>query len=113
MDGVEGYMSVPEAAERWGRDATVLRQFLRRGMIPGAERNGPLGTWRIPAYDSPPVMLPRRDKLAEDERREIARRGHAGANRSKLARAYGVQRLHVYRMMEKYPPEDADGDARG
>lgn len=105
MERVEGYMSTREAAERWGRDVTVLRQLLKRGMIPGAERNGPRGNWRIPAHGFPPVALPSREKLTEEERREIARLAHDGANRTRLARAYGVQRLHVYRLMKKYPPE--------
>ena len=110
MNGVEGYMNTREAAERWGRDVTVLRRFLNRGMVPGAERNGKRGNWRIPDSDAPPVALPRRTKLAEEDRREIARLAHAGAKRSELARAYGIKRLHVYHLMEKYPPKD---DAEG
>ena len=96
-------MNAEQAAKRWDRDPTIIREFCRRGMIPGAEKLK--RDWSIPAYDSPPVSLPRRDKLSEEDRREIARQGHGGANRTKLAQAYGVKRLHVYHLMKKYPPE--------
>ena len=110
MNGVEGYMSTRQAAERWGRNVEVLRRMLKRGMVPGAVRNGTRGNWCIPVSDAPPFALPRRTKLAEEDRREIARLAHAGANRTELARAYGIKRLHVYHLMEKYPPkDDADG----
>lgn len=102
-------MSAREAAKSWGRDVTVLRQLLKKGLIPGAERNGPcrvaLGAYR------PTTPRPSCFRAGTSLRRKNGARSrlaHAGANRTKLARAYGVKRLHVYRMMEKYPPENAD-----
>ena len=68
-------MNAEQAAKRWDRDLTIIREFCRRGMIPGAKKLK--RDWSIPAYDSPPVALPRRDKLSEEERREVARQGHA------------------------------------
>ena len=97
------YVSAKEAAELWDRDPTVIRRFCREGLIPGAYKGKK--AWRVPAYDSPPVVLPRREKLTETEKREVAALGHAGANRSHLARTYGVGRRHVYRRMRTYPPE--------
>jgi hypothetical protein len=97
------YLSVPEAARRWDRPPNSVQMFCRRGLIPGAFKNE-RGWWRIPEGDEPPG-LHRTAKLTEDERREIARLAHAGANRSKLARDYGVERQHVYHLMGKYPPE--------
>lgn len=93
------YLSVPEAARLWGRDPNNVRKFCRRGQIPGAFKNE-RGWWRIPEGDEPPG-LHRRGKLTEEERREIARLAHEGADRSKLARAYGVKRIHVYHLMGK------------
>lgn len=99
-------MNAEQAAKRWDRDPTIIREFCRRGMIPGAEKLK--RDWSIPAYDSPPVYLPRRDKLSEEERQEVARQGHAGANKSRLARAYNIKRLHVYHLMGKYPKKKED-----
>ena len=94
-------MTAKQAAEMWDRDPTVIRDFCRRGLIPGAVKGKK--EWSVPASDSPPVSLPTRAKLSEDERREIARRAHAGADRSQLARTFGVGRQTIYRMIEEYP----------
>ncbi len=100
------YLSVQEAARLWERRPDSIRDFCRRGLIPGAHKNES-GWWRIPEGDEPPG-LHRRGKLTEEERREIARLAHEGADRSKLARAYGVKRIHVYHLMGRYPPENVD-----
>lgn len=100
------HLSVPEAARLWGLSLNVVRYSCQQGRIPGAFKNE-RGWWRIPEEKEPPG-LPRRSKLTEGERREIARLAHAGANRSKLARDYGVQREHVYHLMRTYPPEKND-----
>ena len=97
------YVTAKRAAEMWGRNPTVVQSFCRRGMIPGAIKGK--GGWLVPAYDSPPVSLPRRERLVDSERREIARLAHSGRNKAEIARAYGVGRQTVYRMMEEYPPE--------
>ena len=97
-------MTLRQAARRWQRDPGTLRDFCRRGLIPGAYKNGS-GYWRIPEGDEPPG-LHRGVKLTEEERREIARLAHGGANRTELAKAYGIERLHVYHLMGRYPPEE-------
>ena len=98
------YLSVPEAARLWGRSFTSVRDFCRFGMIPGAYKNE-RGWWRIPEAKEPPG-LPRLNKLTEEERREIARLAHKGANRSRLARDHGITREHVYHLMRTYPSEE-------
>lgn len=98
-------MGTEEAARRWGRDPSMIRSLCRQGRIPGAFKDES-GSGRLPAQDSPPVASPRREKHSEKERREIASLAHAGANRTRLAREYGVKRLQVYRWMRAYPPEE-------
>ena len=100
------YLSVPEAYRLWGRDADNVQDWCRRGLIAGAFKNA-RGWWRIPEGSEPPAIR-RRAKLNEKQRREVARLGHANVNRTELARAYGIKRLHVYHLMEKYPPENSD-----
>ncbi len=106
LGDVEGYFdSATEAAKVWGRDVDVIRVLCRTGLLPGAFKDG--RDWKIPFEAEATVRAHKREKLTKEDRREIARLAHAGANRSRLARAYGVERLHVYRMMEKYPPGNA------
>ena len=94
------YMSSHEAARAWGCYPTTVRRRCERGVIPGAYRDE-LGRWRIPFSESPPEMPAY--KLTEGQKREIARRAHAGENRTHLAQEFGVERQHVYRMMREYP----------
>ena len=83
-----------QAALAWGRDLGVVQDLCRRKEIPGALRGGD-GYYKIPKGPGPPG-LPKRDKLTEEEGREIARLVHAGANRTRLAEKRGIKRSHVH-----------------
>ena len=43
---MEGYLSIREAAEKWGVSQRRINQYCAEGRIPGAERFG--GSWAIP-----------------------------------------------------------------
>ena len=43
---MEGYLSIREAAEKWGVSERRINQYCSQGRIPGAERFG--GSWAIP-----------------------------------------------------------------
>lgn len=56
---MEGYMSIREAAEKWGVSERRINQYCTEGRIPGAERFG--GSWAIPENARKPGD-PRREK---------------------------------------------------
>lgn len=56
---MEGYLSIREAAEKWGVSERRINQYCSEGRIPGAERFG--GSWAIPANAEKPGD-PRRQK---------------------------------------------------
>ena len=43
---MEGYLSIREAAEKWGVSGRRINQYCSEGRIPGAKRFG--GSWAIP-----------------------------------------------------------------
>ena len=94
-------MSSHEAARAWGWHKTTVTRRYAKGIIPGAFKDE-LGKWRIPFFESPPELPAY--KLTEGQKREIARRAHAGENRTHLAEEFGVKRQHIYRMMRVYHP---------
>lgn len=61
------YVNAKRAAEMWDRDPTTIREFCRRGLIPGEIKGKK--EWSVPAYDLPPVSLPTRGKLSEEATR--------------------------------------------
>ncbi len=107
---MEYFSSARQAALAWGRDPGVVQDLCRRKEIPGAFK-GKDGRYKIPRGPEPPD-LPRRDKLTEEEGREIARLAHAGANRTRLAQRHGIKRNHVHWLMRKYPAVGAEEAAR-
>ena len=58
-DVMEGYLSIREAAEKWGVSQRRINQYCAEGRIPGAERFG--GSWAIPENARKPGD-PRREK---------------------------------------------------
>ena len=94
------YMRSHEAARTWGWYKTTVTRRCARGDIPGAYKDE-LGKWRIPFSESPPELPAY--KLTESEKREVARRAHAGENRTHLAQEFGIRRQHIYRMKAMYP----------
>lgn len=56
---MEGYLSIREAAEKWGVSQRRINQYCAEGRIPGAERFG--GSWAIPENARKPGD-PRREK---------------------------------------------------
>ena len=56
---MEGYLSIREAAEKWGVSQRRINQYCAEGRIPGAERFG--GSWAIPGNARKPGD-PRREK---------------------------------------------------
>ncbi len=79
LSGVEYFSSARQAELAWGRDPGVVQDLCRRKEVPGAFK-GEDGRYKIPKGPEPPGP-PRRDKLTEEEGREIARLAHAGARR--------------------------------
>ena len=72
---MKGYVSIREAANKWGISERRVNQYLLQGRIPGSERFGKL--WAIPANASKPTD-PRRikypsSKNAEDIQQERKR----------------------------------------
>ena len=84
----------------------MVRDFCRRGLVPGAFKDA-TKRWKVPEMSEAPGLPPRRVDLGEERRRKIARLGHEGANRTELAKDYGISRVHVYHLMGKYPPEES------
>lgn len=64
---MRGYMSVREAAERWGVSDRRVNQYCSEGRVPGAERFG--GAWAIPENAEKPGD-PRRQKKQEEYQRQ-------------------------------------------
>lgn len=58
---MEGYLSIREAAEKWGVSERRVNQYCSQGRIPGAERFG--GSWAIPEGAEKPGD-PRRQRQA-------------------------------------------------
>ena len=56
---MKGYLSIREAAEKWGVSERRIHQYCSEGRIPGAERLG--GSWAIPITAEKPGD-PRREK---------------------------------------------------
>jgi hypothetical protein len=107
---VEYFPSARQAALAWGRDPGVVQDLCRRKEMPGAFK-GEDGRYKIPKGPEPPG-LPKRDKLTEEEGREIARLAHAGANGTRLAERHGIKRNHVHWLMRKYPAVGVEEAAR-
>ncbi len=84
-------MSSHEAARAWGWHKTTVTCRCARGDVPGAHEDE-LGKWRVPFSESPPELPAY--KLTEGEKREVARRAHAGENRTRLA--LGPRRADVH-----------------
>ena len=76
---MEGYLSIREAAEKWGVSQRRINQYCAEGRIPGAERFG--GSWAIPENARKPG----------DPRREKKKAGPAVLPKS----AGAVPRLHT------------------
>ncbi len=55
------YISVNEAAEKWGVTPRVARGYCEAGRVPGAFQTG--RTWNIPANAGKPARKPRKGKL--------------------------------------------------
>jgi hypothetical protein len=104
------FPSARQAALAWGRSPKVIADLCQRGLVPGAFK-GEDGCYRIPKGPEPPG-LPRGVKLTEGQRREIARLAHAGVKRTRLAKQFGVQPLHVYHLMKMYPTVEPEEAAR-
>lgn len=49
---MEGYLSIREAAEKWGVSTRRINQYCSQGRIPGAQRFG--GSWAIPKHAEKP-----------------------------------------------------------
>lgn len=60
---MEGYLSIREAAEKWGVSTRRINQYCSEGRIPGAEQFG--GSWAIPKNAEKPGDPRRQKKLAE------------------------------------------------
>ena len=60
MDVKPGYISVKEAATKWGVDQTVVRHAAKAGRIPGAEFVG--NRWHIPEDSECPIVRRRTKK---------------------------------------------------
>lgn len=56
---MKGYLSIREAAEKWGVSERRINQYCSEGRIPGAEQFG--GAWAIPA-DAEKPGDPRKQK---------------------------------------------------
>ena len=69
---MRGYMSVREAAERWGVSDRRVNQYCSEGRVPGAERFG--GAWAIPENAEKPGDPRRQKKQAEDQRQRQEKR---------------------------------------
>ena len=59
---MDGYLSIREAAEKWGVSERRINQYCAQGRIPGAERFG--GSWAIPAAAEKPGDPRRQSKQA-------------------------------------------------
>lgn len=57
------YISVNEAAEKWGVTPRVARGYCEAGRVPGAFQAG--RTWSVPANAGKPARKPRKGKLPE------------------------------------------------
>ena len=57
------YISVAEAAEKWGITPRVARGYCETGRVPGAFQTG--RTWNIPADAEKPARKPKKRKLPE------------------------------------------------
>lgn len=62
---MEGYVSIREAAQRWGVSERRVNQYCAEGRIPGVERFG--WSWAIPAGAEKP-RDPRNEKKQAAER---------------------------------------------
>lgn len=62
---MEGYLSIREAAEKWGVSERRINQYCTQGRIPGAEQFS--GTWAIPENAEKPGD-PRRQKKQSEPR---------------------------------------------
>lgn len=60
---MEGYFdSATQAADAWGRDATVIRNLCWDGLLPGARKDG--RDWKIPFETENAVQAYKRNKLS-------------------------------------------------
>lgn len=62
---MEGYLSIREAAEKWGVSERRINQYCTEGRIPGAEQFG--GAWAIPESAEKPGD-PRKEKTQSEPR---------------------------------------------
>lgn len=60
---MEGYISIREAAEKWGVSERRVNQYCSEGRIPGAERFG--RSWAIPQTAEKPTD-PRKDRRRKE-----------------------------------------------
>ena len=66
MNGIKGYISIREAAYRWGVSERRVNQYCAEGRIPGASRFG--RSWAIPENAEKPAD-PRKAKISKTIRR--------------------------------------------
>lgn len=66
MNGIKGYISIREAAYRWGVSERRVNQYCAEGRIPGASRFG--RSWAIPKDAEKPAD-PRKKKISKTIRR--------------------------------------------
>lgn len=68
---MEGYLSIREAAEKWGVSERRINQYCSEGRIPGAERFG--GSWAIPENaDKPGDPRKRKKQIAPSNPKKSA-----------------------------------------
>ena len=66
MNGIKGYISIREAAYRWGVSERRVNQYCAEGRIPGASRFG--RSWAIPKDAEKPAD-PLKKKISKTIRR--------------------------------------------
>lgn len=67
---MEGYLSIREAAEKWGVSERRINQYCAEGRIPGAERFG--GAWAIPETAQKPGDPRKQNKQAASQSQKKA-----------------------------------------
>ena len=66
---MEGYLSLREAAERWGVSERRISQYCTQGRIPGAQKFG--RSWAVPADAEKPEDPRRTGKQAPPSQAEL------------------------------------------